>query len=160
MRVCRPPPHRVTSASSIECPCQESNLVYDLRRVACVHHTPRTSFIARANSILELMRHRASKYPAEESNLARLLRRQSCVLHTRRALRYPVPHIPRPRLRRERRVERVESRQLLTSAFVFSAPHSTHKSCAQRKARDSNPHDQLAARFSKPARQALSGYLP
>lgn len=43
MRLCRPPPRRVTSASSIQCPCQESNLVYDLRRVACVHHTPRTN---------------------------------------------------------------------------------------------------------------------
>lgn len=42
MRLCRPPPRRVTSASSNQCPCQESNLVYDLRRVACVHHTPRT----------------------------------------------------------------------------------------------------------------------
>lgn len=31
---------------------------------------------------------------------------------------------------------------------------------AIRKARDSNPHDLMAARFSKPARQALSGYLP
>ncbi len=42
MRLCRPPPRRVTSASSSQCPCQESNLVYDLRRVACIHHTPRT----------------------------------------------------------------------------------------------------------------------
>jgi hypothetical protein len=67
-RLCRPPPRRVTSASSSQCPRQESNLVYDLRSVACVHHTPRTI-----------------KYPTEESNLARLLRRQSCVLHTRRA---------------------------------------------------------------------------
>ena len=73
MRLCRPPPRRVTLASSSQCPCQESNLVYDLRRVACVHHTPRTI-----------------KYPTEESNLARLLRRQSCVLHTRRACnQYP-----------------------------------------------------------------------
>lgn len=43
MRVCRPPPHRVTSASSIECPCQESNLVYDFRKVECLRYTSRTS---------------------------------------------------------------------------------------------------------------------
>ena len=30
----------------------------------------------------------------------------------------------------------------------------------QRKAWDSNPHDPQVARFSKPARQPLSGYLP
>ncbi len=68
MRLCRPPPRRVTSASSNQCPCQESNLVYDLRRVACCP--------------LHL---KDNQYPTEESNLARLLRRQSCVLHTRRA---------------------------------------------------------------------------
>ena len=47
MRLCRPPPRRVTSASSNQCPCQESNLVYDLRGVACVHHTPRTEICTR-----------------------------------------------------------------------------------------------------------------
>src|SRR5688572_14914588 len=26
-----------------KCPCQESNLVYELRRLACLHHTPRTN---------------------------------------------------------------------------------------------------------------------
>jgi hypothetical protein len=41
MRLCRPPPHHVTSASSNQCPCQKSNLVYDLRRVACFHYTSR-----------------------------------------------------------------------------------------------------------------------
>ena len=41
-------------------------------------------------------------------------------------------------------------------AFYFSL----RSPACRRKARDSNPHDQLAARFSKPARQALSGYLP
>ena|GEM_PF-6330510 len=30
-----------------ECPRQESNLVYDLRRVACIHHTPRTCSLPR-----------------------------------------------------------------------------------------------------------------
>ena len=30
----------------------------------------------------------------------------------------------------------------------------------QRKARDLNPHDPKVARFSKPARRAVSGYLP
>ena len=29
-----------------ECPCQESNLVYDLRRVACFRYTSRTICIA------------------------------------------------------------------------------------------------------------------
>ena len=27
-----------------QCPRQESNLAYDLRRVACLRHTPRTPF--------------------------------------------------------------------------------------------------------------------
>ena len=35
-------PQLSTINSQPKCPCQESNLVYDLRRVACVHHTPRT----------------------------------------------------------------------------------------------------------------------
>lgn len=43
MRFCRPPPRRVTSASVFQCPRQESNLAYDLRRVACIRHTPRTN---------------------------------------------------------------------------------------------------------------------
>src|SRR5258708_3850013 len=30
----------------------------------------------------------------------------------------------------------------------------------ERKARDLNPHDLAAARFSKPARRTVSGYLP
>lgn len=73
MRLCRPPPRRVASASSSQCPCQESNLVYDLRRVACCP-----------------LHFKDHQYPTEESNLARLLRRQSCVLHTRRAIKqYP-----------------------------------------------------------------------
>ena len=32
-----------------KCPCQESNLVHDLRRVACLRHTPRT-FLHTGNS--------------------------------------------------------------------------------------------------------------
>ena len=32
----------VLSTSHLKCPRQESNLVYDLRRVACLHHTPGT----------------------------------------------------------------------------------------------------------------------
>lgn len=32
---------------SMKCPCQESNLVYDLRRVACFRHTPETAFLTR-----------------------------------------------------------------------------------------------------------------
>ena len=42
MRFCRPPPRHVTSASSSQCPCQGSNLVYDFRKVACIRHTPET----------------------------------------------------------------------------------------------------------------------
>ena len=71
----RPPPRRVTSASSNQCPCQEPN-----------GHRPKggpTTF-AESRASTTLQGH-IGKYPAEESNLARLLRRQSCVLHTRRA---------------------------------------------------------------------------
>ena len=38
--------------------------------------------------------------------------------------------------------------------------HFTTEAKNKRKARDSNPHGPKTARFSKPARQALSGYLP
>ena len=34
-----------------QCPCQESNLIYDLRRVACIHHTPRTISYSSFNAI-------------------------------------------------------------------------------------------------------------
>lgn len=51
--------------------------------------------------------------------------------------------------------------------LTFSGPtrfafhhQATSDQSFKRKARDPNPHDQLAARFSKPARQTLSGYLP
>ena len=37
---------------------------------------------------------------------------------------------------------------------------SISPSSHQRKARDLNPHDPKVARFSKPARRAVSGYLP
>ncbi len=74
MRLCRPPPRRVTAAPEVSraesqestarqgdhdscvlwlwaldsplltpCPCQESNLVYDLRKVACFQYTSRTN---------------------------------------------------------------------------------------------------------------------
>ena len=39
---------------------------------------------------------------------------------------------------------------------MISISPSSH----QRKAWDSNPHDPKVARFSKPARRAVSGYLP
>lgn len=29
------------------CPCQESNLIFDLRRVACIHHTSKTWYQSR-----------------------------------------------------------------------------------------------------------------
>jgi len=32
--------HRTTASN--QCPRQESNLIYDLRTVACLRHTPRT----------------------------------------------------------------------------------------------------------------------
>ena len=38
--------------------------------------------------------------------------------------------------------------------------HFTIEAKTQRKARDSNPHGPKTARFSKPARQTLFGYLP
>ena len=63
-------PCRLAPASVIKCSRQESNLVFDLRKVACESGT---------------LRERLIQYPAEESNLARLLRRQPCILHTRRA---------------------------------------------------------------------------
>jgi hypothetical protein len=43
--LCRRLPGRLAPASfasPIKCPRQESNLVFDLRRVACIRHTPRT----------------------------------------------------------------------------------------------------------------------
>ena len=42
--------------------------------------------------------------------------------------------------------------------FTIEARHG--RFVIQRKARELNPHDQSVARFSKPARQTLSGYLP
>jgi hypothetical protein len=87
MRLCRPLPRRVTSASISQYPCQELNLVYDLRRVACIHHTSRTNIFSIARWTVDDKSFviAPQKYPTEESNLARLLRRQSCILHTRRA---------------------------------------------------------------------------
>ena len=117
MRFCRPPPHRVTSASMLfiatcrkkgcdktsasariclqsihprpvlsrilKRPCQESNLVYDLRRVACFRYTSRTNDSrARPRCSTAII---IRKHPAEESNPVRPLRRRSCSLHTRRA---------------------------------------------------------------------------
>jgi hypothetical protein len=62
----------VPSGSSVsKCPRQESNLVYELRGLACeIRHTPRTS---------------SSEHPAEESDLVLQFRRLPCFHHTRRA---------------------------------------------------------------------------
>lgn len=57
--------------TSRQCPRQESNLVYDLRKVACVP--------AHSKDI--------HQHPTEESNLVRRLRTPSCVPQTRRARR-------------------------------------------------------------------------
>ena len=59
--------------TSRQCPRQESNLVYDLRKVACAP--------AHSKDI--------HQHPTEESNLVRRLRTPSCVPHTRRARREP-----------------------------------------------------------------------
>ena len=40
--------------SVIQCPCQASNLIYDLRRVVCIHHTPRTDLCSLPNARLTL----------------------------------------------------------------------------------------------------------
>ena len=54
-------------------PRQESNLVYELRRLACeIRHTPRTKFVF-------------LQHPAEESNPVLQFRRLPCFRHTRRA---------------------------------------------------------------------------
>jgi hypothetical protein len=58
---------------------QESNLVYELRGLACeIRHTPRTSWFTH-------------QHPAEESNLVRQFRRLPCFHHTRRATNTNVP---------------------------------------------------------------------
>ena len=80
--LCRQPPGRLAPASVTKCSRQESNLVFDLRKVACESST---------------LRERLIQYPAEESNLARRLRRPSCIRHTRRAICVSVPTWTRTR---------------------------------------------------------------
>ena len=80
--LCRQPPGRLAPASVIKCSRQESNLVFDLRKVACESST---------------LRERLIQYPAEESNLARRLRKPSCILHTRRAFCVSIPTWTRTR---------------------------------------------------------------
>ena len=75
-------PCRLAPASVIKCSRQESNLVFDLRKVACESST---------------LRERLIQYPAEESNLARRLRKPSCILHTRRAFCVSIPTWTRTR---------------------------------------------------------------
>ena len=62
--LCRQPPCRLAPASSCQCPRQESNLVFDLRRVACKSATLRGRVLVQR--------------PAEESNLVLQFRRLPC----------------------------------------------------------------------------------
>ena len=54
--------------------------------------------------------------------------------------------------------DRAESNRCQTDSQSVSG--NQHRIRPQRKARESNPQGPEAARFSKPARQAISGYLP
>ena len=63
--------------SKNKCPRQESNLVYDLRKVACLRHTPRTIT--------------SNKHHNEESNPVLQHRRLPCFRHTRRACHISIP---------------------------------------------------------------------
>jgi hypothetical protein len=77
--LCRRPPHRLAPALDAfqefpKCPRQDSNLVLDLRRVAC--DPPHSEDVA----------HLSCEYPAEDSNLVWQLRILPCVHHTRRAI--------------------------------------------------------------------------
>jgi hypothetical protein len=76
--LCRRPPHRLAPVLDAfqefqKCPRQDSNLVLDLRRVAC--DPPHSEDVA----------HLSCEYPAEDSNLVWQLRTLPCVHHTRRA---------------------------------------------------------------------------
>ena len=62
--LCRQPPCRLAPAPVFQCPRQESNLVFDLRRVACKSPTLRGRFSAQR--------------PAEESNLVLQFRSLPC----------------------------------------------------------------------------------
>src|ERR1700733_200536 len=78
--LCRRPPYRLAPAldafqRSQKCPRQDSDLVLDLRRVAC--DPPHSEDVA----------HLSCEYPAEDSNLVWQLRTLPCVHHTRRAIR-------------------------------------------------------------------------
>ena len=60
-------------------------------------------------------------------------------------------------------VRKNTSTRIRTRNASFEARHDVHFTIEvshQRKGRDSNPHDEIVARFSKPARQALSDSLP
>ena len=54
--------------------------------------------------------------------------------------------------------DRAESNRRQTDSQSVSG--NQHRTRPQRKVWDSNPHDPRVARFSKPARPTLSGYLP
>ncbi len=54
--------------------------------------------------------------------------------------------------------DRAESNRRQTASQTASG--NQHRTRPQRRTRDSNPHGANAARFSKPARQAVSGYPP
>ena len=61
------------------------------------------------------------------------------------------------------RISVITSTRNRTQNTPLEAEHDFHftiEANTKRKARDSNPHGPKTARFSKPARQALSGYLP
>jgi hypothetical protein len=67
-----------SSVVSIKCPRQESNLVLDLRRIACAPAHPEDVLFP-------------TRFPAEESNLVGQLRTLPCFRHTRRACLRNIP---------------------------------------------------------------------
>ena len=88
MRLCRPPPRRVTSASFNVPVRNRTCLRPSQSRVHPSHSKDKMVYLSlNARTTVDdktfVIAHQ--KYPTEESNLARLLRRQSCFLHTRRA---------------------------------------------------------------------------
>ena len=112
--------------TSGKCPRQESNLVYEHRKLACESGTLQGQF--QVDRVDEA------------------------------AIRQPRPRVS-------------EGSRTLTSCFtnrrayrVHYGHHLSGRSCElspKRKAWDLNPHDPCGvARFSKPARRAVSGYLP
>jgi hypothetical protein len=84
---CSRSPGHLAPASSVGCPRQESNLDCDLRKVACLRHTPRTSSIPRpgvgpglaaSKAAVRPTHSRGMECPRQDSNLDCDLRRVAC----------------------------------------------------------------------------------